>query len=93
MDNLFFYVSVLQVLKECIPSLIGHLRDPHHDDIILDILIEISDCEPQLLANLLPILKEIGENFPSLTGQLAKIYGAVGHIDEVWKQLSRKNSF
>ncbi|XP_078245185.1 ventricular zone-expressed PH domain-containing protein homolog 1 isoform X3 [Pogona vitticeps] len=71
-----------EVLKECIPSLIGHLRDPHHDDIILDILIEISDCEPKLLANLLPTLKEIGENFPSLTGQLAKIYGAVGHIDE-----------
>ncbi|KAJ7324770.1 hypothetical protein JRQ81_017790 [Phrynocephalus forsythii] len=71
-----------EVLKECIPSLMDHLRDPHHDDIILDILIEISDCEPELLANLLPVLKEIGENFPSLTGQLAKIYGAVGHIDE-----------
>ncbi|XP_072852218.1 ventricular zone-expressed PH domain-containing protein homolog 1 isoform X6 [Pogona vitticeps] len=77
-----------EVLKECIPSLIGHLRDPHHDDIILDILIEISDCEPKLLANLLPTLKEIGENFPSLTGQLAKIYGAVGHIDEIHAEIS-----
>ncbi|XP_062988127.1 ventricular zone-expressed PH domain-containing protein homolog 1 isoform X1 [Elgaria multicarinata webbii] len=71
-----------EVLKECIPSLIGHLRDPHHNDIILNILIEISDYEPEVLANLLPILKETGESFPSLIGQTAKIYGAVGHVDE-----------
>uniref|UniRef100_A0A8D2J3N9 Ventricular zone expressed PH domain containing 1 n=1 Tax=Varanus komodoensis TaxID=61221 RepID=A0A8D2J3N9_VARKO len=71
-----------KVLKECIPSLIGHLRDPHHNDIILEILIEIADYEPEVLANLLPLLKEIGESFPNLIGQTAKIYGAVGHVDE-----------
>ncbi|XP_059587050.1 ventricular zone-expressed PH domain-containing protein homolog 1 isoform X5 [Alligator mississippiensis] len=71
-----------EVLKECIPFLISHLRDPHHNDIILNILIEISDYEPVALASSLPMLKEIGESFPSLIGQMAKIFGAVGHLDE-----------
>lgn len=81
------------MLKECIPALTGHLRDPHHNDLILNILIEISDYEPEVLTNLLPILKEIGESFPSLIGQTAKIYGAVGHVDEVWKPLCARNKF
>lgn len=72
------------MLKECIPFLISHLRDPHHNDIILNILIEISDYEPVALASSLPMLKEIGESFPSLIGQMAKIFGAVGHLDEVF---------
>ncbi|XP_006016529.1 ventricular zone-expressed PH domain-containing protein homolog 1 isoform X1 [Alligator sinensis] len=71
-----------EVLKECIPFLISHLRDPHHNDIILNILIEISDYEPVALASSLPMLKEIGESFPSLIGQMSKIFGAVGHLDE-----------
>ncbi|XP_063163843.1 ventricular zone-expressed PH domain-containing protein homolog 1 [Candoia aspera] len=71
-----------EVLKECISSLICHLRDPLYNDIILDIFIEISDYEPELLANFLPILKETGETFPNLIGQMAKIYGAVGQVDE-----------
>ncbi|XP_065267223.1 ventricular zone-expressed PH domain-containing protein homolog 1 isoform X2 [Emys orbicularis] len=71
-----------EVLKECIPFLIGHLRDPNHNDIILNILIEISGYEPVALTSFLPMLKEIGESFPSLIGQTAKIYGAVGHVDE-----------
>ncbi|XP_032081291.1 ventricular zone-expressed PH domain-containing protein homolog 1 isoform X3 [Thamnophis elegans] len=71
-----------KVLKECISSLIDHLRDPLYNDIILDIFIEISDYEPELLANLLPVLKETGETFPNLIGQMAKIFGAVGQVDE-----------
>ncbi|NXT17715.1 MELT protein, partial [Syrrhaptes paradoxus] len=72
----------LGVLKECIPFLLGHLRDPNHSEIILNILIEISSYEPTALAAFLPTLKEIGESFPSLIGQTAKIFGAVGHVDE-----------
>ncbi|KAM6122160.1 ventricular zone-expressed PH domain-containing protein homolog 1 isoform 2-T2 [Pterocles gutturalis] len=72
----------LGVLKECIPFLLGHLRDPNHSEIILSILIEISSYEPTALAAFLPTLKEIGESFPSLIGQTAKIFGAVGHVDE-----------
>nr|XP_009938288.1 PREDICTED: ventricular zone-expressed PH domain-containing protein homolog 1 isoform X2 [Opisthocomus hoazin] len=72
----------LGVLKDCIPFLLGHLRDPNHSDIILNILIEISSYEPAALAASLLTLKEIGESFPSLIGQIAKIFGAVGHIDE-----------
>ncbi|XP_071668862.1 ventricular zone-expressed PH domain-containing protein homolog 1 isoform X3 [Patagioenas fasciata] len=70
------------VLKECIPFLFGLLRDPNHSDIILNILTEISSYEPAALATFLPMLKEVGESFPSLIGQTAKIFGAVGHIDE-----------
>ncbi|KAM9007196.1 ventricular zone-expressed PH domain-containing protein homolog 1 [Ara ararauna] len=72
----------LGVLKECIPFLSGYLRDLNHSDIILSILTEISNYEPTALAPFLPMLKEIGESFPCLIGQTAKIFGAVGHIDE-----------
>ncbi|XP_051482719.1 ventricular zone-expressed PH domain-containing protein homolog 1 isoform X1 [Apus apus] len=72
----------LGVLKECIPFLLGHLRDPNHSDIILNTLLEIASYEPTALATSLPMLKEIGESFPGLIGQTAKIFGAVGHIDE-----------
>ncbi|NXS54185.1 MELT protein, partial [Brachypteracias leptosomus] len=72
----------LGVLKECIPCLFGHLRDPNHSDIVLNILTELSIYEPAALATFLPMLKEIGESFPSLIGQTAKIFGAVGRIDE-----------
>uniref|UniRef100_A0A8C3GMT0 Ventricular zone expressed PH domain containing 1 n=1 Tax=Cairina moschata TaxID=8855 RepID=A0A8C3GMT0_CAIMO len=72
----------LGVLKECIPCLLGHLRDPSHSDVILNILVEIAGYDPVALAAFLPKLKEIGESFPSLIGQTAKIFGAVGHTDE-----------
>lgn len=35
------------------------------------------------LNSFLPMLREIGERFPYLIGQMARIYGAVGHVDEV----------
>lgn len=65
------------------PFLFGHLKDPNHSDIILNILIEIATYEPTALATFLPMLKEIGESLPGLIGQTAKIFGAVGHVDEV----------
>ncbi|NXY13541.1 MELT protein, partial [Atrichornis clamosus] len=72
----------LRVLKECLPFLCGHLRDPNHSEAVLNILIEISSYEPAALAPFLPTLREVGESFPSLIGQTAKIFGAVGHLDE-----------
>ncbi|NWI07178.1 MELT protein, partial [Tichodroma muraria] len=72
----------LGVLKECLPFLFGHLRDPSHSEVILNILLEVSSYEPAALAPFLPTLREIGESFPSLIGQTAKIFGAVGHLDE-----------
>ncbi|XP_009632726.1 ventricular zone-expressed PH domain-containing protein homolog 1 isoform X2 [Egretta garzetta] len=72
----------LGVLKIYSQFVFGHLRDPNHSDIILNILTEISSYEPTALATFLPMLKEIGESLPSLIGQTAKIFGAVGHIDE-----------
>uniref|UniRef100_A0A8C8YHP0 Ventricular zone expressed PH domain containing 1 n=1 Tax=Prolemur simus TaxID=1328070 RepID=A0A8C8YHP0_PROSS len=72
----------LEVVQKCIPFLIGHLKDSTHNDIILNILIEIASYEPVALNSFLPMLKEIGERFPYLIGQMARIYGAVGHVDE-----------
>nr|XP_009666789.1 PREDICTED: ventricular zone-expressed PH domain-containing protein homolog 1 isoform X2 [Struthio camelus australis] len=72
----------LGVLKECIPFLMRHLGDPNYSDIILSIFTEISRYEPIALATFLPMLKEVSESFPSLIGQTAKIFGAVGRIHE-----------
>ncbi|XP_066412879.1 ventricular zone-expressed PH domain-containing protein homolog 1 isoform X3 [Molothrus aeneus] len=72
----------LGVLRECLPFLFAHLRDPNHSEVILNILLEISSYEPAALAPFLPTLREVGESFPSLIGQTAKIFGAVGHLDE-----------
>ncbi|XP_058586301.1 ventricular zone-expressed PH domain-containing protein homolog 1 isoform X5 [Neofelis nebulosa] len=71
-----------EVVQKCIPFLIRHLKDSTHNDVILNILIEIADYEPVALNSFLPMLKEIGERFPYLIGQMARIYGAVGHVDE-----------
>nr|XP_058921572.1 ventricular zone-expressed PH domain-containing protein homolog 1 isoform X2 [Kogia breviceps] len=71
-----------EVVQKCIPFLIGHLKDPTHNDIILSILIEIAGYEPVALNSFLPMLKEIAERFPYLIGQMSRIYGAVGHVDE-----------
>uniref|UniRef100_A0A7N5KPM6 Ventricular zone expressed PH domain containing 1 n=1 Tax=Ailuropoda melanoleuca TaxID=9646 RepID=A0A7N5KPM6_AILME len=71
-----------EVAQKCIPFLIRHLKDSAHNDVILNILIEIAGYEPVALNSFLPMLKEIGEKFPYLLGQMARIYGAVGHVDE-----------
>ncbi|XP_008576911.1 PREDICTED: ventricular zone-expressed PH domain-containing protein homolog 1 [Galeopterus variegatus] len=71
-----------EVVQKCMPFLIGHLKDSIHNDVILNILIEIAGYEPVALSSFLPMLKEVGERFPYLTGQVARIYGAVGHVDE-----------
>ncbi|XP_003416179.1 ventricular zone-expressed PH domain-containing protein homolog 1 isoform X2 [Loxodonta africana] len=71
-----------EMVQKCIPFLIGHLKDSTHTDVILNILVEIAAYEPIALNSFLPMLKEIGERFPYLIGQMARIYGAVGHVDE-----------
>ncbi|XP_077899637.1 ventricular zone-expressed PH domain-containing protein homolog 1 isoform X9 [Ictidomys tridecemlineatus] len=72
----------VEVVQKCVPFLIRHLKDATHNDVILNILTEISGYEPAALDSFLPRLKEIGERFPGLIGQLARIYGAVGLVDE-----------
>ncbi|KAM6223151.1 ventricular zone-expressed PH domain-containing protein homolog 1 isoform 2-T2 [Rhynchocyon petersi] len=71
-----------EMVQKCIPFLIVHLKDSTHSDVILNILIEIASYEPAALNSFLPTLKEIGERFPYLIGQMARIYGAVGRVDE-----------
>ncbi|XP_064418289.1 ventricular zone-expressed PH domain-containing protein isoform X2 [Latimeria chalumnae] len=71
-----------EVLVESIPSLVDYLVDPNHNDSILNILVEVSNYDQLSLATFLPKLKEVGENFPNLLGQIAKIFGVVGHADE-----------
>ncbi|KAH0512102.1 Ventricular zone-expressed PH domain-containing protein-like protein 1 [Microtus ochrogaster] len=83
---LFFPLSSsplpLQAVQKCVPFLVRHLKDSTHNDFILNILIEIAGYEPLALSSFLPMLKEIGERFPYLAGQIARIFGAAGHVDE-----------
>ncbi|XP_075404990.1 ventricular zone-expressed PH domain-containing protein homolog 1 isoform X2 [Tenrec ecaudatus] len=71
-----------EIIQKGIPFLIGQLNDSTHNDVILNILIEIAGYEPVALSRFLPALKEIGERFPYLIGQIARIFGAVGRVDE-----------
>ncbi|XP_021109195.1 ventricular zone-expressed PH domain-containing protein homolog 1 isoform X1 [Heterocephalus glaber] len=81
----------LEVVQKCIPFLIRNLKSSTHHDIILNILLEIAGYEPVALSSFLPMLKEIGERFPYLIGQMARIYGAIGHVDEL-QLCSRRSS-
>ncbi|XP_070439059.1 ventricular zone-expressed PH domain-containing protein homolog 1 isoform X2 [Equus przewalskii] len=57
-------------------------EDSTHTDVILSILTEIAGYAPEALNSSLPVLKEMAERRPYLIGQMARIYGAVGHVDE-----------
>uniref|UniRef100_A0A8C4SDY0 Ventricular zone expressed PH domain-containing 1 n=1 Tax=Erpetoichthys calabaricus TaxID=27687 RepID=A0A8C4SDY0_ERPCA len=72
-----------EVLNNSLSSLMTHLHDPNQNDSVLTILLEVSRSNPSAVASFLPRLKEVGEEFPSLLGQIAKIYGAIGHTNEV----------
>ncbi|XP_056420998.1 ventricular zone-expressed PH domain-containing protein homolog 1 isoform X2 [Hyla sarda] len=71
-----------EVLSETVPVLTEYLSDPSYSEIVVNILLDISSYEPLTLAGSLSALKGIGEHFPCLIGQIAKIYGAVGRVDE-----------
>ncbi|XP_073530883.1 ventricular zone-expressed PH domain-containing protein homolog 1 isoform X2 [Phyllobates terribilis] len=72
-----------KVLSETVPALTEYLSDPSYSDIVVNILLDISSYEPLTLAGSLSALKGIGEHFPCLIGQIAKIYGSVGRVDEM----------
>ncbi|KAL1778326.1 ventricular zone-expressed PH domain-containing protein-like 1 isoform X1 [Sigmodon hispidus] len=72
----------VEVVQKCVPFLISHLKDSTYSDFILNILIEVAGYEPLALRSFLPMLKDIWERFPYLTGQIARIFGAVGRVDE-----------
>ncbi|XP_043926418.1 ventricular zone-expressed PH domain-containing protein homolog 1 [Protopterus annectens] len=71
-----------KVLNESISMLVGCLLDTNHGNSVLNILVEVSNHEPSTLTSFLPRLAEAGENCPNMLGQIAKIYGAVGCVDE-----------
>ncbi|XP_044145306.1 ventricular zone-expressed PH domain-containing protein homolog 1 [Bufo gargarizans] len=72
-----------KVLSRTVPLLTEYLSDQSYSDIVVNILLDISSYEPMTLAGSLSVLKGIGEHFPCLIGQIAKIYGAVGRVDEM----------
>ncbi|XP_075720135.1 ventricular zone-expressed PH domain-containing protein homolog 1 [Rhinoderma darwinii] len=71
-----------KVLSETVPVLTEYLSVPSYSDIVVNILVDISSYEPLTLAGSLSVLNGIGEHFPCLIGQIAKIYGAVGRVNE-----------
>uniref|UniRef100_W5M6E4 Ventricular zone expressed PH domain-containing 1 n=1 Tax=Lepisosteus oculatus TaxID=7918 RepID=W5M6E4_LEPOC len=76
------YILHTWELSSSVPSLISYLNDPSVNDSILNVLVEISLCNPSVVAHYLPNLKAVGNEFPNLLGQIAKLYGAVGRTDE-----------
>ncbi|XP_018426843.1 PREDICTED: ventricular zone-expressed PH domain-containing protein homolog 1-like [Nanorana parkeri] len=76
-----------KVLTETVPFLMEYLSDPSYSDIILNILLDISSYEPLTLTGSLSAMKEVSEHFPGLIGQIAKIYGAVGHVNETMAKM------
>ncbi|XP_067850764.1 ventricular zone-expressed PH domain-containing protein isoform X1 [Heptranchias perlo] len=71
-----------QALNESIPSLIIQLKEPSNSDFILNMLVDLvasNQCVPD---NSIENLKEIAESYPTLLGQIAKIFGVLGCINE-----------
>lgn len=66
-----------------VPALIGHLGDASLSDALLGMLVDIAQVSPASLSPFLPALRIVGQQTPGLLGYVAKIYGAVGLIDEV----------
>ncbi|GCB63191.1 ventricular zone-expressed PH domain-containing protein isoform X1 [Scyliorhinus torazame] len=71
-----------QVLHESIPSLIIQLKEPSYSDFILNMLVDLVAFNQCVLDNSIENLKEIAENYPNLLGQIAKIFGVIGCINE-----------
>uniref|UniRef100_UPI00398EB615 ventricular zone-expressed PH domain-containing protein isoform X3 n=1 Tax=Pristiophorus japonicus TaxID=55135 RepID=UPI00398EB615 len=71
-----------QVLNESIPSLIIQLKEPSYSDFILTMLVDLVASKQCVLDNSIENLKEIAENYPTLLGQIAKIFGVIGCINE-----------
>ncbi|XP_051874769.1 ventricular zone-expressed PH domain-containing protein [Pristis pectinata] len=71
-----------QVLNESISSLIIQLKEPSHSDLILNMLVDLVTSNQCALDNSIEDLKEIAESYPTLLGQIAKVFGVIGCINE-----------
>ncbi|XP_048398430.1 ventricular zone-expressed PH domain-containing protein isoform X2 [Stegostoma tigrinum] len=74
--------SLLKVLNESIPTLITQLKDPLYSEYIINMLVDLAAFHQSILDNSIENLKEIAENYPNLLGQIAKIFGIIGCINE-----------
>ncbi|KAL0973494.1 hypothetical protein UPYG_G00204730 [Umbra pygmaea] len=70
------------VLIPLVPSLVGYLGDASLNENLLCALVEVSQASPASIASLLPTLRTVGQQFPTLLGHLAKIHGSVGMSSE-----------
>lgn len=71
-----------QVLNESISLLIKQLKEPSHSDVILNILVDLVTSDQHALDNSIEDLKQMAESYPTLLGQIAKVFGVVGCISE-----------
>ncbi|XP_067898302.1 ventricular zone-expressed PH domain-containing protein isoform X3 [Heterodontus francisci] len=71
-----------QVLNESIPSLIIQLKEPSSSDFILNMLVDLVASNQSVLDNSIENMKEVAESYPTLLGQIAKIFGVIGCINE-----------
>ncbi|XP_072428763.1 ventricular zone-expressed PH domain-containing protein isoform X2 [Chiloscyllium punctatum] len=71
-----------QVLNESIPTLITQLKEPIYSDYVISMLVDLVAFNQSILDNSIENLKEIAKNYPNLLGQIAKIFGIIGCINE-----------
>ncbi|XP_060690151.1 ventricular zone-expressed PH domain-containing protein isoform X2 [Hemiscyllium ocellatum] len=71
-----------QVLNESIPTLIMQLKEPIYSDYVISMLVDLVAFNQSILDNSIEKLKEIAKSYPNLLGQIAKIFGIIGCINE-----------
>uniref|UniRef100_A0A4W3GAT4 Ventricular zone expressed PH domain-containing 1 n=1 Tax=Callorhinchus milii TaxID=7868 RepID=A0A4W3GAT4_CALMI len=76
-------LRLLQLVTKHHPGVICKLNiQPSQTDFIRNVLVDLVTSNPCILDNSFENLKEIAQGCPTLLGQIAKIFGAVGCINE-----------
>lgn len=76
-------LEFLQMLSPQVPTLVGYLDDQSLSQPLLGALVDVSQASPSSLVSFLPGLRVMAHQCPGFLGDVAKIHGAVGIINEV----------
>lgn len=71
------------MLSPQVPSLISYLSDHSLTEALLGALVGVSQASPSSFISFLPALRIVGQQSTALLGNVARIHGAVGIINEV----------
>ncbi|XP_037533337.1 ventricular zone-expressed PH domain-containing protein isoform X2 [Nematolebias whitei] len=71
-----------------VPSLISYLSDHSLTEALLGALVDVSQASPSSFTSFLPALRIVGQQSTALLGNVARIHGAVGIINETYAHSS-----